>query len=240
MYINRALQQAMMKCERSKSRFQVYALGVSENYGLVYALRIFFKTIGYGTFLVMLRDFKLLCNASTHGYLLQLFQKYAVQVQEEREKVRAIFLYKYFNNKYEQVLTHERVSTMLKLLGCNYDTAEEAKELLNGDTALSERDFVKFWQKHIGDKIIELKEAREKNAESTKEQDKANKKKGAVQLNKLGLKRAGFEAIMLDVCGLYFPKGQYCRCLSCQKKPLPPRTTPQLVHAKFSLRKAMR
>ena len=64
----------------------------------------------------MLRDFKLLCNASTHGYLLQLFQKYAVQVQEEREKVRAIFLYKYFNNKYEQVLTHERVSTMLKLL----------------------------------------------------------------------------------------------------------------------------
>ena len=141
MYINRAMQQAMTKCERVNLDFRYMLLESQKTTDLSTHFVYFSKAIGYGTFLVMLRDFKLLCNASTHGYLLQLFQKYAVQVQEEREKVRAIFLYKYFNDIYEQVLTHERVSAMLKLLGCNYDTAEEAKELLNGETTLSERDF---------------------------------------------------------------------------------------------------
>ena len=43
MYINRAMQQAMTKCERVNLDFR-YTFGISENHRLVHALCIFFQS----------------------------------------------------------------------------------------------------------------------------------------------------------------------------------------------------
>ena len=72
-----------------------------------------------------------------------------MKVEEEREKVRATFMFRYYNEKYDKYLPAERIAEMIALLGCHHDTTDEAKELLNGETTLSERDFIKFWQKWI-------------------------------------------------------------------------------------------
>ena len=47
----------------------------------------FSKAISFSYLIIMLRDFKLLCNGVTHGEISRLFKKYAVQINEEREKV---------------------------------------------------------------------------------------------------------------------------------------------------------
>jgi tetratricopeptide (TPR) repeat protein len=239
MYTERALKQAMQKCEEVNIDFRYLQLEDKKHVDLTTIFVYFSKAITYGNLLIMLRDFKLLSNQSSHGTILQLFQKYAVKIEEEREKVRATFLYRYYGEKYEAILTAERISEMLIFLGCHHDTTDEAKELLNGETSLSERDFLKFWQKHVGNKLIEIRELHQKNLKA--EQKLGTKKKSdAVQLNRLGLKRAGFEALLLDVCTMYYPKGTYCRCRACKNQNLPPRTTPQEVHGKFAMRKALR
>ena len=247
LYIKRALQQAIDRCKAVNIDFRYLHLEEKKGLDLTSHFVYFSKAITYGNLLIMLRDFKLLSNQSSHGTILQLFQKYAVKVEEEREKVRATFMFRYYNEKYDKYLPAERIAEMIALLGCHHDTTDEAKELLNGETTLSERDFLKFWQKHIGDKLLEIKALREKNfaAEQKMNEEKNNNKKkqksgGAVPLNKLGLKRAGFEALLLDISAMYFPKNKYCRCRACRNKTLPPRKTPQQVHGKHAMRKALR
>eukprot|EP00943_MAST-04B_sp_MAST-4B-sp1_P004753 g4753.t1 len=239
LYIKRALKQAMQKCEEVNIDFRYLQSEDKKHVDLTTIFVYFSKAITYGNLLIMLRDFKLLSNESSHGTIFRLFQKYAVKIEEEREKVRATFLYRYYCEKYEAILTAERISEMLIFLGCHHDTTDEATELLNGETTLSERDFLKFWQKHIGNKLLEIRALHEKNVEEEQKLGK-KKKSNAVQLNRLGLKRAGFEALLLDVCAMYYPKGTYCRCRACQNQTLPPRATPQEVHGKFVVRKALR
>ena len=193
----------------------------------------FSKAISFSYLIIMLRDFKLLCNGVTHGEISRLFKKYAVQINEEREKVRARFSYLHVSTTHDGKFSPIIISECLKNLGCNHDTVKDAEKLLNGESHLSERDFLKFWQKHIGDNL--------KTAKATATKDKKKKKKGkTTSLHDLGLKLAGLKSVLLEIAPKVYQPEPSCRCAACQKKKLPPRSTTQDVHAKHALKQLHR
>jgi tetratricopeptide (TPR) repeat protein len=196
----------------------------------------FSKAISLGYFVIMLRDFKLLTNAITHGEVARLFKKYGVKIDEEREKVRAVFTYRHISKICNNIFTPRDVSDAMMNLGCNYDTKEEVSQLLNGETYLSERAFIKFWQKHIGDNLLIAKEV----TDQTVLKPSKGKPKNASLALQIGLRFAGFKSILVALLPNVYPQESSCRCRACRKLSLPPRTTAQEVHAKFVLQRVLR
>ena len=223
------LNRAIQSCEKVNVEFRRVYKKFKSGRPLARNFVYFSKAISFSYLIIMLRDFKLLKNGVTHGEISRLFKKYAVRIEEEREKVRAKFSYRHMSETHDEVFTPVIINDCLKNLGCNHSTMTAAEELLNGETHLSERDFLKFWQKHIGDGL-ELA-----NATASKDKSKKKKKAQKSSLLDLGLKLAGLKAILYEITPKVYPPSPSCRCAACRKKKLPPRSTAHDVHSKYAL-----